>query len=154
MAVVATVKLDNLVPPCDPAGQSNGRHGRFRARRHKRDAVGVPVVGQNQLPSSFSNRVGVPKDVPLAMVAVTFSTTAGCAWPKINGPHEQQKIDELVAVCVPNVGTLSRSMKRGVPPTDLKARTGEFTPPGKRDCALSNKAAEEDPKECCHLKGN
>ena len=28
-------------------------------------------------PSSFSSLVGVPNDVPFAIVAVTFSTTAG-----------------------------------------------------------------------------
>ena len=33
-------------------------------------------------------------------------------------------------------------MKTGVPPTALKARTGEFTPPGKDALARSNSAAE------------
>jgi hypothetical protein len=33
-------------------------------------------------------------------------------------------------------------MKRGVPPTALKARTGEFTPPGMTAQALSNSFAE------------
>ena len=31
-------------------------------------------------------------------------------------------------------------MNRGVPPTALKARTGEFTPPGMTRCARSNSA--------------
>ena len=33
-------------------------------------------------------------------------------------------------------------MNRGVPPTALKARTGEFTPPGVTRWARSNHAAE------------
>src|SRR5215211_3774660 len=32
-------------------------------------------------------------------------------------------------------------MNRGVPPTDLKARTGEFTPPGVTVCARSKAAS-------------
>src|SRR5581483_2711770 len=35
-----------------------------------------------------------------------------------------------------------RWMKTGAPPTALKARTGEFTPPGKRRLARSNSAAD------------
>ncbi len=33
-------------------------------------------------------------------------------------------------------------MKRGVPPTALNARTGEFTPPGVTACARSKSAAD------------
>src|SRR6476469_5218770 len=33
-------------------------------------------------------------------------------------------------------------MNRGVPPTALNARTGEFTPPGVTACARANSAAE------------
>jgi hypothetical protein len=33
-------------------------------------------------------------------------------------------------------------MKTGAPPTALKARTGEFTPPGKIRCARSKSAVE------------
>ena len=33
-------------------------------------------------------------------------------------------------------------MNRGVPPTEVKARTGEFTPPGIAALARSNSAAE------------
>jgi hypothetical protein len=35
-------------------------------------------------------------------------------------------------------------MNRGGPDTDLKARTGEFTPPGKYCFASSNSAADFD----------
>src|SRR6185437_2914901 len=33
-------------------------------------------------------------------------------------------------------------MNRGVPPTEWKARTGEFTPPGVTRCARANSSAE------------
>ena len=35
-------------------------------------------------------------------------------------------------------------MNTGVPPTDLKARTGEFTPPGNNACARSNRLEETE----------
>src|SRR3990167_4054721 len=38
-------------------------------------------------------------------------------------------------------GPSARAMKRGVPPTALKARTGEFTPPGITFCARSKSCA-------------
>ena len=39
--------------------------------------------------SSISASVGAPKDSPCPAAARTASTTAGCAWPRIIGPHEQ-----------------------------------------------------------------
>ena len=38
--------------------------------------------------SSTSPAVGAPKVVPSAAASVTASSTAGCAWPWISGPHE------------------------------------------------------------------
>ncbi len=38
---------------------------------------------------STSPAVGAPKLVPRAAAAATASTTAGWAWPRISGPHEQ-----------------------------------------------------------------
>ena len=45
-------------------------------------------------------------------------------------PPGADVVDVLLAVGVPEVGPSARRMKRGVPPTARKARTGEFTPPG------------------------
>jgi hypothetical protein len=39
--------------------------------------------------SSTSASVGAPNDRPLPAAVRTASTTAGCAWPRIIGPHEQ-----------------------------------------------------------------
>ena len=38
--------------------------------------------------SSTSASVGAPKLVPAAAAALTASTTSGCAWPAISGPHD------------------------------------------------------------------
>ena len=38
--------------------------------------------------SSTSGAVGAPNDVPRAAASPTASSTAGCAWPRISGPHE------------------------------------------------------------------
>src|SRR3546814_20112120 len=39
-------------------------------------------------------------------------------------------------------GPSARCTKKGSPPTDLNARTGELTPPGSSDCARANRAWE------------
>src|SRR5690606_12610583 len=50
--------------------------------------------------------------------------------------------------CVPSAshiyGPAARSMKRGVPPTERKARTGELTPPGMTRAARSKRASLRD----------
>ncbi|CNI67488.1 Uncharacterised protein [Mycobacterium tuberculosis] len=43
------------------------------------------------LASRLSAGVGAPNDSPLAAALLTASTTAGCACPKIIGPHEQTR---------------------------------------------------------------
>ena len=64
-------------------------------------------------PSSFSRRVGVPKDVPLANVADAFHhSRVGVA--KNERPPRATEVDELVAVGIPNVGALSPVHKQGV----------------------------------------
>jgi hypothetical protein len=41
--------------------------------------------------SSVSAGVGAPKLRPVVAARWTASTTAGCAWPRIIGPHEQTR---------------------------------------------------------------
>ena len=41
--------------------------------------------------SSVSAAVGAPNDRPEAAARCTASTTAGWAWPRIIGPHEQTR---------------------------------------------------------------
>src|SRR5262245_52706251 len=64
------------------------------------------------------------------MASVAAFATAALPWPRISGPKARQKsmcswpsTSRIIAPAPP-------VMKRGVPPTPLKARTGECTPPG------------------------
>ncbi len=80
--------------------------------------------------SSTSGSVGVPYDVPRATAACTASSTSGCAWPSSIGPHEQMRSTYSLPSTSRSQAPWADRMKRGVPPTALNARTGEFTPPG------------------------
>ena len=92
--------------------------------------------------SSTSGSVGVPYDVPRATASVTAACTSGWAWPSSIGPHEQiRSTYSLPSTSVSHAPCADR-MKRGVPPTALKARTGEFTPPGVTVRARSKSAAD------------
>src|SRR6478735_9343074 len=68
--------------------------------------------------------------------------TCGCAWPSSIGPQLPTRSTYSVPSTSKRYGPLARSMNRGVPPTALNARTGEFTPPGVTACARSNRAAD------------
>src|SRR6478735_7013028 len=50
-------------------------------------------------------------------------------------------------------GPSARAMKRGVPPTARKARTGELTPPGITRCARSNSSALVDTARASDARG-
>ena len=92
--------------------------------------------------SSTSLRVGVPYDVPRATASATAACTSGWAWPRRSGPHEQIRSTYSLPSTSRSHAPDPEAMNRGVPPTALKARTGEFTPPGVTRWARSNHAAE------------
>ncbi len=80
--------------------------------------------------SATSPSPGVPKDVPRATACCTAASTSGWEWPRIIGPHEQTRSTYSRPSASVRYGPVPDTMKRGVPPTARKARTGEFTPPG------------------------
>ena len=84
------------------------------------------------LASTFSSAHGAPNDVPLSSCALSASVTSGLAWPQMAGPHEPMKSTYLFPSTSKQYGPCTRSKMMGCPPTDLKARTGELTPPGRR----------------------
>ncbi len=92
--------------------------------------------------SSTSGSVGVPYDVPRATASATADRTSGCAWPSSIGPQEQTRSTYSLPSTSVSQAPLARRMKRGVPPTALNARTGEFTPPGVTAWARSKSALE------------
>src|SRR5690606_28398513 len=92
--------------------------------------------------SSFSKDVGAPKLKPFCKAAVTLSRTFSLLCPKIRGPQEQQKSINSLPSASQILQPSPFSINKGTPCTDLKALTGEFTPPGKYCLAFSYKRAD------------
>src|SRR5580765_6677012 len=92
--------------------------------------------------SSTSAAVGAPNDSPVPAAVRTASTTAGWACPRIIGPHEQTRSTYRLPSTSVSHGPAAEAMNRGVPPTALNARTGEFTPPGIAARARANSSAD------------
>src|SRR5438552_9677977 len=92
--------------------------------------------------SSTSPGVAAPNEVPFASAAETAETTAGCACPRIIGPHEHTRSTYSRPSASVRYGPAPRTMNLGVPPTARNARTGEFTPPGVTADARSNSDCE------------
>ena len=97
--------------------------------------------------SSTSGSVGAPYDVPRATAAATAACTSGWACPSSIGPHEQIRSTYSLPSTSVSQAPWAERMKRGVPPTALKARTGEFTPPGVTTRARSNRARDAEVSE-------
>lgn len=57
-------------------------------RRTRSTGATRPIISAA---SSLSAGVGAPNDRPEAAAFATASTTAGWAWPRIIGPHEQTR---------------------------------------------------------------
>ncbi len=96
--------------------------------------------------SSTSLRVGVPYDVPRVTASWTAASTSGWAWPSSSGPHEQIRSTYSLPSTSRSQAPRPEAMNLGVPPTALKALTGEFTPPGVTRWARRNQSAEASPR--------
>src|SRR6476660_532859 len=77
-----------------------------------------------------------------ATMSATAACTAGWAWPSSIGPREQMRSTYALPSTSVSQAPRAERMKRGVPPTALKARTGEFTPPGVTARARSKREAD------------
>src|SRR5258706_6505053 len=93
-------------------------------------------------PSSSSNSVGAPKDRPRRAARAMADVKAVTAWPNTEAPQEPQKSINRWPSASHTYGPWPRVIKRGVPPTPLKARTGEFTPPAKTSWDLLYKSSD------------
>src|SRR5262252_8516857 len=100
---------------------------------------------------SASEGVEAPKLVPLQAAPTIASSTFGSACPRISGPHDPMKSMYSFSSASHTCDPLPRTINGGSPPTDLNARTGEFTPPGirlsarccrRRDCSVLRKVVE------------
>ena len=80
---------------------------------------------------SISISVGAPNDRPCGAACDDGAHDRRMRVAEDRRPPRADVVDVALAVGVPHVGALRRaSKKRGVPPTERKARTGELTPAG------------------------
>ena len=107
--------------------------------RRKRSTLGTILAISSAMRISAS--VGAPNDKPSIAASRTASTTSGCACPTMPVPHEPTKSMYCVPFSSHTNGPCARRIKRGVPPTLPKARTGELTPAGIIFLARSNKVS-------------
>src|SRR3954469_5999239 len=91
---------------------------------------------------STSASVGAPYDVPRVSASATAAMTSGCAWPSSIGPQEPTRSTYSRPSTSVSRAPAAERMKRGVPPTARKARTGEFTPPAVTAHARANRASD------------
>ena len=92
--------------------------------------------------SSTSASVGAPYDVPRESASRTAAITSGWAWPSSIGPQEPTRSTYSCPSTSVSQAPDAERMKRGVPPTAWKARTGEFTPPGVTAHARAKSASD------------
>ncbi|SIN04842.1 Uncharacterised protein [Mycobacteroides abscessus subsp. abscessus] len=92
--------------------------------------------------SSVSPAVEAPKDSPFSAAACTASITAGWRWPSSAGPQEPTRSTYSKPSASVTYGPCASTMNGGTPPTELKARTGELTPPGMTRRDRVNRSSE------------
>lgn len=98
--------------------------------RSNRRVPSIVVRSRTSSASSVSAGVEAPNDRPRAAASCTAFTTLGCACPSSAGPQEQTRSTYSRPSTSVTNGPRAPTRKRGVPPTERNARTGEFTPPG------------------------
>jgi hypothetical protein len=142
VAVVAAGELHDLAAPGEAAGQPDGAHG----------GLGAAVDQAHLLdrPDALDDALG---ELDLARARRAEARAAGggglqrlddgrVGVPRIIGPQEQTRSTYSRPSASVRYGPVPLTMKRGVPPTARKARTGELTPPGMTALARSNRACE------------
>ena len=139
MAVVAALELDDLVALV-AAG----------ATRSALIVASVPELTMRtrsmdgtarDCSASRLGSVGAPKLVPARPLLERLSGPFGCG-RGLSAP-KNHVVDVGVAVDVEDARAFARATKRGAPPTDLNARTGLLTPPGRIVDAAANSFSDE-----------
>ena len=148
MAVVTTGELDDLRPAGESAREPNCRHRGLSPGTDQSNLLNRVDARHNFLSQQDLSGLGAPKDNPWAAAWVTDSITAGCACPKIAGPHDPTRSTYSLPSASVTYGPLPETMKRGVPPTAPNARTGEFTPPGVTAWPRANHSALWEISSC------
>src|ERR1700738_2328303 len=84
----------------------------------------------------------MPKLVPFCMALASASRTIGAACPSTSGPQERTKSMYSLPLASQMRAPSPLAATTGSPPTPRKARTGEFTPPGKSSRARAITSAD------------
>ena len=143
MAVIAAFELHDLA--CARCSRARGaaptsspRCPRTRAARARSRAA----AGRSVSASSISISVGAPNERPFAAASCTASHDGRMRVAEDRRPPRADVVDVALAVGVPEVARPRRaSKKRGVPPTERNARTGELTPAGIVRCARAKSSS-------------
>ena len=93
---------------------------------------------------STSSGLGVPKLVPFSKAAAMAARIEGSLWPWMAGPQVKTKSISSLPSAVVRRALSALTVKKGVPPTERKARTGEFTPPGIIFWARAKRSSEAE----------
>ena len=130
-AVVAALELHQHLAAGEGRAPRAGRRASPRCPDEvSRTSSTAGMRWQMSSASSTSPACGAPKVVPRRVAAVTASTMAGWACPRMSGPQlPTWSTYRWPSTSVSQAPRPSRK-KTGVPPTPRNARTGEFTPPG------------------------
>jgi hypothetical protein len=130
VAVVAALELHDRVTPGEAARQADGTHGRFGAgtdqthlfdRRH--------ALAQHFRHQYFRFRRRTERK-PADSRLLHRADHLRMRMSEDGRAPRTDVVDVFGAVGIPQPRPAPRVKKRGVPPTERKARTGELTPPG------------------------
>jgi len=89
VSVVATGELDDLVAAVAARASRSALIVASVPEETRRTISTAGTRSTMRSASVVSAMVGAPKLVPLRSASVVASTTFGCAWPRISGPHER-----------------------------------------------------------------
>ena len=132
VTVIAAVELDDALAPGESARQTDRSHRGFGARIDETNLLD----GRNKLANQFGEF-----DLALGRRTEGRSDSQNfleCGQHFGRAVTEQQRTPraDVIDVFLPSASQIRepspRAMKSGLPPTERKARTGEFTPPGMR----------------------
>ena len=141
MAVVAAGELHDQLAAGEPAGQPDRGHGRLGAGGHEADLLDRRAARRSPRRARPRARSGCRTTCRGPTAACDGRAAPGGARGRAaSGPSSRPGRRTRCRRRRRGRGRGARAMKRGVPPTALKARTGEFTPPGRHRAGPARRA--------------
>ena len=142
VAVVAAVELDDLAAAGEAAGHAQRAHRGLGARRHEAHLLHRGHALHHALGQLHLGRAGRAVGGAAERRLAHGLDDLGVGVAQDHGPPGAHVVDVALAVGVHDPRALGAAMKSGVPPTALKARTGELTPPGMTRRARANRSSD------------